>query len=107
VLIQFAESQRQIISEEVVRAFSALPEVAEIYSHVRDARLIYWVFTDEPTYDDALMNRLLDRDLAISKQYSETSMWFEFGALAIYGQASDVVPMDAVRIYQRPDARLS
>ncbi len=95
--------EQAVISEQVVAAFAAIPEVQAIYMAPDDGIFRFWVFSNETVYDDALMSRLIDQELALSSLHPNVHLIFYFTPLMLCPDPQEIVPGRAMTVYQRLD----
>ncbi len=71
--------QKDIILElEVVRAFSDISEVKTIYLERNQSTYLFKVFITSKSYDDSLMDRLLDRELSLLNNFPDLGIAFHY-----------------------------
>ena len=95
------KQQVDAISDEVVKRYAAIPEVQQIYLEVADNALVYWIFTNEAVYDDALMDRLIDQEIAIMKTFPRTLFDFHYIPLLSCPEPRDCISWLSQPIYKR------
>ena len=89
------------IQEEVVKRYASIPEVQQIYLEVADDSLVYWIFTNEAAYDDALMDRLIEQEIAIMKAFPQTLFGFHYIPLLSCPDPRECISWLSQPIYQR------
>ena len=68
----------RLVEQAVLGEFAAVPEVALIYSDRFRAEHLFTLFVQGDEYDDALMDRLLDRELRLIKRFASRPMMFHY-----------------------------
>ena len=90
-----------VIADRVTALFTQESAVNKIYWHNSAQKLSFWIFTDNETYDDALMRRLLKSKYHIEDTSDTFDFEFEFIPCALIDEPSDVVPEKAQLLYTR------
>jgi len=98
--------QTDTITQAVIDTFSAISEVEAIYCDSTHSRLYFWVFTSNPEYDAALMDRLINRECVIRSLYMGVGMQFNYPPSGMCSDQRGVVGVDAKLIWRREDGRV-
>jgi len=61
-MADFTAEQTHAIVDAVIEKFRGIPEVQEIYQEIDGDTLVYWVFSSEEKYDDALLDRMIEQE---------------------------------------------
>lgn len=81
--------------------FAQIKQVEAIYKCETEGEIRYWVFTNNQKYDDAVMDTLLDQEVAILVKYPTKNIRFSYVPLVLCSDPYDVVDSGAVSILQR------
>lgn len=96
-----SKSNITLISDNVIARYQFIPEVHQIYLEAADASLVYWIFTNETAYDDALMDRLIDQEITIMKAFPQTLFGFHYIPLLSCPDPHECISWLSQPIYQR------
>lgn len=78
------EITQTAIEEAVIAAYASMDEVVSIYL-INEGYLLFYVFANEQSYNDALLDRLIDAKIPILDTYSKAVMDFRFAPLVLSG----------------------
>ena len=85
----------------VAAHFSLIPEVKYVYRENDGDIARYFVFTSNDVYDDALMERLLNREIGIIHATPDLLADFQYIPHGLYSIAADAVSSAAEIIFER------
>jgi hypothetical protein len=82
--------------------FAQMRAVEAIYQDDIESVVLFWIFTSNEKYDDALMDQLLSRENRILDTYPGTSIAFRYLPSAACQNHREVVGNTATLIFKRP-----
>lgn len=100
-LVEEVEQGQMAISAAVVSAFSAIPEVVQIYLEPNRDTLVYWVFSNEESHNWELSQRMTEQQMGIMDQFPQSLFDFHFVPIMLCPDPKECIPVHATAMYQR------
>jgi hypothetical protein len=89
-----------LLEHHICVAYGKFDRIQAIYAQKTPEAFNVFVFVNSESYDDALMDRLLDKEIELLKAYPDILFDFKYPPVA-YVQPADYVPSDATLIFHR------